>query len=404
MADDKDIFANTANSVATKAANALKSKTRVLVENNIGSSSTPFSANGGRAGSFSSPFNDNTIDSSALDNPYNPYRNGEDPYGGYPYGYGGYGYGSSGGNTGPTENQVTMAKLLGPITQFNQDNLLDKGKNADDIYRDAARDANNNKEAQWRNAAWKANSEWHPFQTQLQRVRHALRTRMGNAAYGSSLLDLDQNTAYQQDVDARQILDAYDQNIASIDNEYLQSLSKMINGHNEFAMDLQDKYRQGAIDYILQLANIHPDLATGKYEGTEENNDEGEKWYEAIKLGAAEAAHTTAGVADKITSKTGGEAGDRVKAIKAAGSAENTIENATAGGVVNLPPWLQSGLNYYKDNKWDPINYLVNFRLSRPDAAQANAVKPNKNKVNYNSSANENYWKTMTNDYAGSRL
>lgn len=359
----------------------------------------------GNPNDFNSAQGNGVIGSSAIDNPYNPYRNGEDPSSGYPYGYGGYGYGSGGGgNTGPTENQITMAKLLGPITQFNQDNLLDKGKNADDIYRDAARDANNNKEAQWRNAAWKANSEWHPFQTQLQRVRHALRTRMGNAAYGSSLLDLNQNTAYQQDVDARQVLDAYDQNIASIDNEYLQSLSKIINGHNEFAMDLQDKYRQGAIDYILQLANIHPDLATGKYEGTSENNDEGEKWYDAIKLGAAEAAHTTAGVADKVTGQTGGEAGNRVRAIEAAGSTENTAENATAGGSVNLPPWLQSGMNYYKDNKWDPINYLVNFRLSRPDAAQANAVAPNRNRQSYQSGANDRYWRTMTNDYAGSRL
>jgi len=392
------------NSVAANVVDALKGRTRSFIESNIGSSSSPWSGNSGPSSQYNTPQNNKTVDSSALDNPYNPYRNGEDPYGSYPYGYGGYGYGSGNGNAGPTENQVTMAKLLGPITQFNQDNLLDKAKNADDIYRDAAKDANNNKEAQWRNAAWKAGSEWHPFQTQLQRVRHQLRTRMGNAAYGSSLLDLNQNTAYQQDVDARQVIDTYDQNIAAIDNEYLQTLSKIVNGRNEFAMDTQDKLRQGAIDYILQLANIHPDLATGKYTGTEENNDEGEKWYEAIKLGAAEAAHTTAGVADKITSKTGGEAGDRVKAIKAAGSVENTAENAIAGGTVNLPPWLQSGMNYYKDNKWDPINYLVNFRLSRPDAAQANAVKPNKNKVNYSSSANENYWKTMTNDYAGSRL
>ena len=298
------------------------------------------------------------------DNPGNVYTPPDnlDTTGGYPYGYGG-GYGSgygSGGDSGPTKNQVEMARNLAPLAKYGQDIILGKANNAKDVYDTADQDARNSRNYQAIVAKSKAASEWHPLETALQRAEHQLRLKMGNAAYGSSVLDHLENVGYKSDVDARGVLDALRETEMDINNEYYNALARTINGWNELAMDTEDKLNQSNLDYLNQLVNIHPDLASGKYEGTEENGDAGTKWPQLI--------------------------------------------NADTGKI-NFPDWAVT--NYYTDNKKGPVARNQGITLFTPDNAADKAAPivygkgTGKNGPSTrHASTNDKYWDRLTRTYA----
>ena len=274
-------------------------------------------------------------------------------WGGYSQG-GGYGSGGSGGDEGPTKQQIHMAKILQPITMFNQDTLLGKAKNAGDVYSIADEGSKNSHLFQSKNAEREAGAEWFSRLLKLQSVASANRDKMGNMAYGSGILDYLHDLSRVQDADAVEVLEALESNQADIDNEYFQAIQKSRNGWNEFAMDTESKLREGAADYITQLANIHPDLATGDYEGTAENEDEGEKWPKTVD-----------------------------------------IENNT----VNVPDWLKT--EYYDKNKKGAVDFKRRDFI-RPIQARRTAYKM-QNKTGRSQSANQRYWDTLTTNY-GNRV
>lgn len=281
------------------------------------------------------------------------------PYGGGGYGYG-YGYGYGSGNSGPTKNQVEMAKNLAPLSKFGQDIILGKAKNAGDVYDVADQDALNNRNYQAIVAKTKAADEWHPLETALQRAHHQLRVKMGNAAYGSTVLDHLQDVEYQSNKDAKEVQDALRESEMDINNEFYDALARTINGRNELAMDTEDKLNQGHLDYLTQLLNIHPDLVNGNYEGTEENGDAGESWPKRI--------------------------------------------NAESGKI-SFPDWMVT--DYYNANKKSPVNRWQAIKLITPDRAGDKAAGlvygkgAGKNGPSTReSSVNQKYWDRLTRTYA----
>jgi len=286
---------------------------------------------------------------------YDPYG-----YGGYSgYGYGGNGSSGDAGSSGPTESQVKAAKALAPIVAYGNETLTNKADQANRIYNDQDKANKRSMQAQVANARIQALNEWFSRRLKLQGVMGSNRDKMGNAAYGSAYLDWLTDSQMQHDRDSTEVLETYEANLANIWNDYYDSLQQSRNGRNEFMMDTEAKQREGFADYAAQLVNIHPDIATGEYTGTAENNDEGEKWPNVVDIN---------------------------------------------GRKLNAPDWLKTSL--FDENYKGPVSYKNAYmHLIRPDAARQKAYSANRkaSRQRTSGSANRNYWSSLTRDYGNRR-
>lgn len=196
--------------------------------------------------------------------------NPDDDYVGSPYGYGGvgggYGYGGGGGgggSTGPSDEQKKAAGNLGAIVGYNADTIKDNYGDMMKVYdvadeqNEAARDNN------ILVARQNAGSDWFRQHLKLQRTASALNDRSGNAMRGSYLYDYRDLLDTADDMIDSETLDTQRENVNSALMSYFESAAQNVVNRNEAAADVEKGLRELYADYMAQLNNIHPDLATG---------------------------------------------------------------------------------------------------------------------------------------------
>lgn len=250
----------------------------------------------------------------------NPSVDASDGWGGYPYGYGyGYGGGYGGGSSGPTESQKKAAENLAPLTVYGQEAIQDKANQMGDVYNIADQGNDNISAYQKAQAERAAGAEWFSRLLKEQSSYKHQRDVMGNARYGSGVLDLNSDFQRIHDANAVDVLEALEQNRADIETDRLSSLQANINARNELAANTEAQLKSNAGDYAAQLNNIHPDLATGDEEGYPQliNAEDrtlnlpdwlNDKWFEEHKTGPVEIPYvsnlTRPGAATELTMRT----------------------------------------------------------------------------------------------------
>lgn len=181
-------------------------------------------------------------------------------YNGYTYGYGSYGSGA--GSAGPTDNQKKAAGNLGAIVGYNADTIKDNYGDMMNVYdvadeqNEAARDNN------ILLARQNASSDWFRQHLKLQRTASALNDRSGNAMRGSYLYDYRDLLGTADDNIDAETLDTQRENVNSALMSYFETAAQNVVNRNEAAADVEKGLRELYADYMAQLNNIHPDLAT----------------------------------------------------------------------------------------------------------------------------------------------
>lgn len=214
---------------------------------------------------------DKPYSSSALDKPSGSdgggqeNANADDSAGGGGGGGGGYSGGGGGGGGGTvSDDQINAAKSLEAITAFNAGSETGKMEHGFDALQIADQSAANNRDWQIANAGKQASQDWYSQQQKEQATTTQLRDRMGNAAYGSGLLDLADDIARVDDMADVQVLRSYEDNIDNAWQNYYETMVSNINARNELAMDTEASLRELFGDYAAQLNNISPKLASGE--------------------------------------------------------------------------------------------------------------------------------------------
>lgn len=298
-------------------------------------------------------------------------------YGGYGGGYGGYGGG--GGSTGPTDEQKEAARALGGLAAKQAQATKDKFNNVKDALNKANQNAQKTKDLNAHAIGRQSSAEWyHNALENPQKTVAAMRDRAGNALNGSMRLSLMD--------DAQRVFD--DQTVAAITNEmqqkndniyeYVQTVNKNINELNKMAADTESALAQGANDYISQLLNIHPDLATGKEKGFSKLVD-------------------TSIFKTDNKAKKGATAKEKA-AVNAKNKAAKNLTTAQAANAIKIPTSLAYS-GYYNQNKQNLLtpSYLTQVR---PANAREAARKLNTtSQGNTASAANPNYLNALTTPY-----
>ena len=255
------------------------------------------------------------------------WQNDDDGSGGGGGGGGGTGWGGGyGGSSGPTETQRQAVENLAPIVAYQQDTLLGKADNAKDAFDISDQASANSRQFQSENAEKLAGAEWFSRLLNEQSVYTNQRDLMGNARYGSGLLDLNTMGNRVHDRNAVQVLEALEANYGNIDTAYYDALQNSVNNYNELALDTEAALRQGAADYAAQVNNISPELAVG-------TGDDG------------------------------------IAAVTVNGEERPLID--TEGRTLNFPDWIVT--SYYNEHKKGPVEYRHRGHI-RPDQAWANAI------------------------------
>ena len=104
--------------------------------------------------------------------------------------------------------------------------------------------------------------QWQPNQQREQSTLSALRNRMGNAAYGSSLVDLREGMGRVDDMNDVALIDTWRQNA---DNDYanwFQANAQLVSDYNDQAISLEDEYSKLYSQYWSTMSNLNPQLAS----------------------------------------------------------------------------------------------------------------------------------------------
>ena len=189
-----------------------------------------------------------------------------DDLGGYSGGYGGGGSGDGGGGSsqGPSDDQKNAAKSLEAITSFNAGTIAGKGQAGMEAFDIADKNAAKQRNIQLEQNNKMANREWFKRQQDLQSTLKSLRSKMGNAYYGSAALDLADDLARVDDQGDVEILGNLEDNNNQAYQNYYETILENINSRNELAMNTEASLRELFGDYAAQLNNIHPKLASGE--------------------------------------------------------------------------------------------------------------------------------------------
>ena len=194
----------------------------------------------------------------------NPNNNpSNNPYG-YPYGYSyGAGYGGGSGKS-PEEQQEetqdtinTLSDIYGPgrgkdLSEQGEDsikNIAGQAQQNEDFYNQTRR--NNMRSL-----------EWQPQQQREQSTLSALRTRMGNSAYGSSMVDLQEGMNRVDDMADNQLIKTWKDNSDNAYANYFQAANDLWMDRAEMVNNIKDEFSKLKMQYWAALSNINPKLAT----------------------------------------------------------------------------------------------------------------------------------------------
>lgn len=190
----------------------------------------------------------------------------------YGSGYGSYGsyggYRRSGGGGSSKPSKEDQEKL-----QATVDNLGDiYGRKKGDLEKQTKANLNVIKQKQKaNNAALKSqksqinrNVEWQPQQQKEQSMMMALRNRMGNAAYGSGIVDLMEGMGRVDDMADTQLIDTWKQNMDNAYNNWFQADTELVGDYNEALADAEQKMGDLLNQYQAALNNVNPLAAKTK--------------------------------------------------------------------------------------------------------------------------------------------
>lgn len=203
--------------------------------------------------------------------------------GGGSYGGGGSSGGGGGGSAASSEQKKTQAQLtntgknyakrageLGKITQKRADDLNDiANKRQADMDKNAqAQLANINQSMQANNAALTENRrnimqnvQWQPNQQKQQSTLMALRNRMGNAAYGSSIQDLAEGMQRVDDMNDVELINTWKQNENNAYSNWYQANESLVNDYNDQIASINEQKSQFAADYADQMSKLRADFS-----------------------------------------------------------------------------------------------------------------------------------------------
>lgn len=186
-------------------------------------------------------------------------------YGGYG-GYGGYSRSGGGGSSKPSKEdqeklQATVDNL-GDIYGRKKGDLEKQTKNALNVIKQKQKA--NNAALKSQQSQINRNVDWQPQQQKEQSMMMALRNRMGNAAYGSGIVDLMEGMGRVDDMADTQLINTWKQNMDNAYNNWFQADTELVGDYNEALADSQQKMSDLLSQYQAALNNVNPLAATTK--------------------------------------------------------------------------------------------------------------------------------------------
>lgn len=179
------------------------------------------------------------------------------------YVYYGGGGGSSGSSKTPedvqkeTQNQIwnTQAnyfKRRGDMDKLSKDSLgnIEKQMKANDAL------------LRQQNVQNQRSIQWQPNQQREQSTLMALRNRMGNAAYGSSLVDLNEGMGRVDDMNDEALIESWRENADNAYSNWFQANAQLVSDYNDQATSIEDEYSKLYSQYWSAMSNLNPMLAT----------------------------------------------------------------------------------------------------------------------------------------------
>lgn len=175
--------------------------------------------------------------------------------------YGGYGAYSSGKTPGEVQEETQQqienlaantgqrAADLGDIAKDSLDTIKTNIQNSEDSYKYGMQQAN-------------MISAWQPNQQRETSTYRALRNRMGNAAYGSGLADLNEGMARVDDMNDVELINTYKENISGLWDNYRNALASLQTDYADQVNAIKDEFSKLSSQYWSSLSNISPKLAT----------------------------------------------------------------------------------------------------------------------------------------------
>lgn len=179
-------------------------------------------------------------------------------FSGYGSGYGAYSTGKS-----PEEvqketqaqinnlgaNSAARAGDLNTIAKDSLDTINTQIQNNQDSYNYGLQQAN-------------MISAWQPNQQREQSTYRALRNRMGNAAYGANLADLNEGMARVDDMNDVELINTYKENISGLWDNYRNALTSLQSDYADQVNAIRDEFSKLSSQYWSSMSNINPLLAT----------------------------------------------------------------------------------------------------------------------------------------------
>lgn len=176
---------------------------------------------------------------------------------GYPWGYGGGGGGYSGPDPAQVQKQIDnlIANAnkrggdLGDLVADNLDSIKKQIQQNQDLYKKTQRDN-------------MLQLEWQPQQQRQQSTLMALRNRMGNAAWGSSLVDLAEGMGRVDDMADNQLINTYKQNENSAFNDWLQADTALKSDYSDIVNQYRDEMSKLQSQTQSSLSNYDADAGS----------------------------------------------------------------------------------------------------------------------------------------------
>lgn len=187
-------------------------------------------------------------------------ENGGGGGGGLNY-YGGYGAYSTGKSPEEVQretqaqinnlgaNSAARAGDLNTIAKDSLDTIKTQIQNNQDSYNYGLQQAN-------------MISAWQPNQQREQSTYRALRNRMGNAAYGANLADLNEGMARVDDMNDVELINTYKENISGLWDNYRNALTSLQSDYADQVNAIRDEFSKLSSQYWSSMSNINPLLAT----------------------------------------------------------------------------------------------------------------------------------------------
>lgn len=175
--------------------------------------------------------------------------------------YGGYGGGGSGKSAEQVQEETqaqidntaaNYANRGGDLSDLGQQNL--ESIQAQINQNQALYDQNRRQAMQ--------QVEWQPNQQREQSTLAALRNRMGNAAYGSSLTDLMEGLGRVDDMNDVSLINTWKQNSNAAYDNWFQANEDLVADYIDQITAIQDEFSKLYSQYWSTMSNINPLLAT----------------------------------------------------------------------------------------------------------------------------------------------